>query len=300
MLAMKRLLPWLAVPLVVTAMFLGGMLTAHAAGSHWTSGTSGTHSAGSHSNNPAHVWLAIGADHAGTVTSGGQFHDGCNGNQCFGAFAGSDWAMDIVGTGTSKLYVDYAGWGAGYSPAPDNNKSISFSAYVASSGNFSGSDAACNWKKLEVRATYWGTNGVLYANKPIGNLWLAHMDNSSWVYGNGATVYPNATKANPYGTGTVSWINGIQFASVYNGSGACSTGAHSHLEFFSTHAWGGEFEQHSSLGPDYYSYGHIHGNGTPGSTGYAADSVASGTYVGFLGGGTTSFWMTDNQNYGDH
>ncbi len=193
----------------------------------------------------------------------------------------------------SRVYIDYAGYGTGTSYPPNNNLPISVSLYVANGGG----TGACQWQQWTVRATYWDTAGTLWINLPIGILWIEHLEN--WTAGIGAAISANASHPNPYGTGTVNYISGWQAGTIYPvGDGVCSTGAHTHLEFYSNHAWGGQYEWHGE-GPDYYpdySAGHVHYMG--GS--YTLDSVSQGTSLFFGGGGTTSYWMRDNPYYGDH
>ena len=303
--ASRLIIPLVLAAIAATASFSTFHVVHASTTSHWTSGTSGTHTAGSHSLNPGHIWLAIGADHTSPITSGGRYHDLCLGVPC--APNGGDYAMDIgnpdpsnVGqlNWPSKLYVNYAGWGADPNPAVNNNMSISISAkMVAQSGS-----GDCQLQKFDIRVSYWGTNGTFYSNLVMGELWVMHLD--AWVYGLNAQVSANASMPNPYGTGTVSYINGIQIGQLYDGpfSMSCNTGRHSHLEFLSNHAWGYQEEWHSCLGPDYYTNPtHSHTTGCSPSNGYnTTDSVGVGAAVSFLGGGTTSYFINDNQYAGDH
>lgn len=60
--------------LLMAAAAAGGLLgnfAAMASLSHYDPGTSGSHSSGSYSYNPGHIWVAIGAPTGNTVTSGG-------------------------------------------------------------------------------------------------------------------------------------------------------------------------------------------------------------------------------------
>lgn len=264
--------------------------------SHWTSGTGGEHQGGSHYRNPSHIWVAIAATHSAGISSGGTFHDKTLGGACCIAPNGGDFAIDIGNPGSSswpaKLYIDYGGWGAGGSPTINNNSSISFSAKaLAVSGS-----GACQKQQYEVRASYWRTDGSYISNAIVGDLWVIHLDN--WVYGTNAIVYPNSSYQNPYGTGTVSRINAIQIGRLHDGpyDGVCSTGRHSHMEFYSRHAYGLQYEWRNPNGPDYYlPNGHTHYGGYS-----TTDSVSTGTKVAFLGGASTSYFLYDNPQSGDH
>ncbi len=311
----------IAVLIILSSMVLAAVAFANAS-THWTTGTGGTHSTGSHPSNPGHLWAAVKADHTGSITSGGRFHDGCGttSTDCFGAFSGSDWALDIGGGGgtTAKLYLDITALGSGASPAPDNNRNMAVYAYVAAQGNFRSDPVgrpACNWQKLDILASYYDSAGNPYLGKVIGHMWIAHL--GTFTNAVGTTITTNVSKPNTFGgTGTIWYVDGVSLGTIYNGGdvvggsgGRCSTGAHTHVEFLSDHAWGSEYEWHSSAGPD--SYGglsgvstHIHG--TAGGTWVlynpvAADSVTQGTSIlGHYGGDKTLFYMRDNPNNGSH
>jgi hypothetical protein len=157
---------------------------------------------------------------------------------------------------------------------------------------------------FEILATYYGVNGTLYFEKRIGELRIAHVTPSSSLYV-GYKIPPNASYPNPDGSGTVYWLNGATVGTIYNmadsGSPKCSDGPHTHLEFYSSHAWGLTYEWHSSGGPDSYhglwfNPDHIHSS----SYGGGSDSVSQGQILGFVGGGSTLPWMYDNPNHSGH
>lgn len=287
----------LLVALAVVAVVLSSVLTAVAGNSHNTSGTTGTHSSGSHTNNPVHLWVWVGSPGAVAVESGGRFHDNCGTTSC-GSALGGDWALDVGlnGGSANRLYLGYGGWGSG-GVTPDNNRTITLEARAVTTGNFrSPARSACQWQQLEILASYWDTGGVFYQDRVVGYVWFAHL--TSWWLGDGARLFANASLTNPYGTGTVRTVSGIRIADVYDGkdtlANSCSSGSHSHVEVFSTHAWGLEYEWHSASGPDGYNAlagisNHVHFTYP-----FTADSVSAGQNVGAVGGGTTNFWMRDN------
>lgn len=284
--------------------------------SHYT--TSGGHTVGSHPVNRTHMWISVGADHAGTVSSGGRFHDGCSTlsgandlnsdgklDRCRAANSSpEDFSNDIVGTGTSYLRVNYAGYATGYDPAIKPNSDVTFRAYVSGSGNFSGSNAACKWRIFDIQVTWMDVNNVVHNWDTMGKVFLAHINFSS-----DADIFDTITwthqQVNANGTGSSYYID-KSIGTVYNGDdGAggdiCSSGAHSHVGTYSAHNWGVQYEWHG-YGPDYYYDYHVHGPcATP--TAYADppcgsfstltpySSVSGGTVVGFIGGGYGDYSM---------
>lgn len=306
------LVRWLlrSIPILILLALISSV--AYSNTTHTTSGTGGSHSSTTHSNNPSHIYIRVRAPLSSAppstgVSRAGRYHDRCTATVCYPA-RGGDWALDISANGgtIAKLYLDYAGWGSGADPSPDNNRTITIRARVAENGNFSGSDSACYWQRLEVLADYYGTNGQYYPDRVIGYYWFAHLTLTSWRYPNVGTIIGwNASRANPYGSGTIRYISGVEIGDVYGGSGACSSGAHVHVEFYSTHAWGFEYEWHS-ISRDGYSglagyTDHIHFDGANYNHSPRRDSVTQGsTTLGFLGGGSTLFWMRDNPYYSDH
>ncbi len=290
-------------------------------------------SAPSHPNNPGHLWISVWTDHVGTITSGGRFHDGCSTlkqtagspdwfvndtnadgrlDYCRGPLGfAEDFSMDIGGSGTSRVKVDYAGYDAGANPAVKNNTPIYLQLYVSSKGNFSGSNPACVWTRYLVQATYTNTNNVT-GTYPIGYVNLAHVTTTHSV---GTTITWTHSRANGNGTGTVHYVD-VAAGSVYNGSdgagGAiCSTAAHSHLGLYSSHSWGAQYEWHGQ-GPDFYYGLHVHGpsvfpsayNSPPdGDYGLLTpvDSPGSTQIMGFLGGGRAGYTQWLNPLYApDH
>ena len=146
------------------ALLTFGASLVFATTTHTTSGTAGSHTPGSHAVNPGHVYASVGSGGSGSVESGGKFHDNCNPTRCFGAFAGSDWALDIGSSGNSaiRLYLGFGEYGTGYDPAPDLTKIISIIGKVSGHGNFRSDPTnrpACNWQKMDILATYYGVDG---------------------------------------------------------------------------------------------------------------------------------------------
>lgn len=98
------------------------------------------------------------------------------------------------------------------------------------------------------------------------------------------------------GGGTYAYFPNAQVVgTVYNGADTthsghttqCSTGAHSHLEFYSNHAWGAMYEWHSPQGPDHYYYNHVHGSAGDEGSYSSGNSSMSTSYIGGLLGGDT-------------
>lgn len=277
---------------------------------HVTSGTGGSHQSGSHSFNLPHAKVSIGADHAGSITSGSLFHDNCSGTSCFGAFGGSDWALDIgagAGGQASYLYADYdfSDTGGSATNPIDNNKLIRVDAKAASAVTYfpgHSGDAACRYQKFDIRLSYTDTSGVAHNYLVVGSLWIAHLTN--WQYSSGWVAGANATRSNPLGTGSIYYLSGKHIGNVYAGSdtngAVCSNGPHSHMEFYSAHGWGSAYEWHSLLGPDAYdtrlasvSSNHIHWGTGYGHTA-ASDPVTAGMKLGRFGGNKTKFYLQTN------
>lgn len=272
--------------------------------------SSGYDTAGTHQNNPSHLWVVVGAAHSGSITSGGIFHDNCGDavypfdgslDTCYGT--GGDYAIDInasAGTPT-YLYLDYAGYGqCGIYPYPtpcnpvNLNQSVTIKAKVASGGG----SGNCQYRWFDVLASYQDTAGNTFTDKKIGQIELIHQD--SWTYSVGTTIHANASKTLPGGSGTLNYISGVQVASVASGSSSCSSGSHVHMEIYSTHMWGGWQEWHSSAGPDFFHlpFSHVHGcdhDGSPCGQGVAtpAHSVSLGQGVGFVGGHSMARWLVN-------
>ena len=74
MLSLSRMLNRGVMPIALLLGVLASAGIVLAATSHGT--TSGGHTAGSHSYNQTHMWISVGADHGGTISSGARFHDG--------------------------------------------------------------------------------------------------------------------------------------------------------------------------------------------------------------------------------
>ncbi len=304
---MRRLVKIAALAGALVAGAMAG--SALASNSHNTTGTGGSHSSGSHGLNPGHVWVIAGSPGAGAITSGGRYHDACGSRAgCYpGIDSANDWALD-VGLGASAAnYLDlaYGGWGSG-GVTPDNNRAIKFEAIAGPVLNFrSPARAACYWQRFDIVATYWDTAGVKYTDVLVGKIWFAHLKN--WVYGSGARVFAQGTSSNPYGSGTVSTIRLLRIGDVYDfgdspppGDTKCSDGPHFHVEAYSTHAWGFEYEWHSTSGPDGYWGLSGYTDHTHTSYPYSNDTVTSGQDLGAFGGATTLFWMRDNPVRSDY
>lgn len=299
---------------------------AAASPTHWTTGTGGSESPTSHTNNPGHLWVVVKADHSGAITSGGRFHDRCVGSACQGAVSSwaADWALDIGGGGgqQAKLYLDLDGFAAGASPTPDNNRNMAVYAIARETGNFRNDPVnrpACSWQKFDIMVTYYDAANNKIGDRLAGRMWVAHITPK---LAKDTPIPTGPSRQNPNGSGLIYYVNGVDLGIVYNNgdrnpatgqlySDYCSSGPHTHVEFFSSHNWGGEYEWHSSQGPDGYNglgNDHIHygSSVTPsGNTNYTTplvtDSVTQGvTVLGKIGGNTTSFYMMNNLNTGDH
>ena len=141
---------WLVVTSVGYAHNVGGTVVY----THTTSGA-GLDDSSTHSRNPAHLVVSVGADHGASdnITSGGRFHDNCmTTNQCQPA-AGGDWAIDIGGGGgtPSHLYLNFMGYLTSGTVAVDFSKNIYVRAAMPASGQGRwGNDPACAWRKYDV------------------------------------------------------------------------------------------------------------------------------------------------------
>lgn len=275
---------------------------------HTTSGLDGWHSDLSHHWNPAHLWVRVGSPGDGYVMSGGRYHTNCDGfsQECEPAFRGTDWSIDVghVGDLTSYLDLRYGGWGAG-GVTPDNDLSIVIEAVAVDGGTlrgeFPGWRPACEWQQYRIEVSFWDTGGACYNHLPVGALWYAHV--TGWTHEVGDRIPANWEEQNPYGAGTVYTIRDLPVGQAYDdvdessgldGDRTCSEGTHTHVDGYSSHGWGFQYEWHSPWGPDGYS-------GLFGRTAeilwwYAseADAVTAGQPIAGVGGGTTSFWMRDN------
>ena len=296
--------------LSVAVLALGAVIAATATNSHHTAGTSGTHSSGSHSLNPAHIWLSFRGDHSGNVTSGGRYHDGCVDlnppsqtlDRCYSAHGG-DYAIDVGSTGTSYISLDYAGYADPIPPrtlTPNHNANMDVYLRLVQTGNYRNDPVgrpACNWQKWELKIVYWATQDPTQIKSAVvGYLWFAHLNFSYSTVG--TFIYPNASRPQDGGTGTVYYVSPTSIGSVYPGGDTvnpkCSDGAHSHMEWYSNHSWGAPYEWHSTLGPDYFYDYHVHGGGGVEPAFSSASTMNTSRVVGFVGGGTTSPAMWEN------
>jgi hypothetical protein len=159
-------------------------------------------------------------------------------------------------------------------------------------------DPACEWQRYEIRVSYTDTSGNYWDQITVGRLWILH--NVWWVYPNGSYITYDAERPNPAGSGpnaVIRYINWRQVSNVYGGAGGCSTGSHTHIEFFSMHNWGKVYEWHSAIGPDgFYDGSHIHWSGFS-----DPDSLTAGvSKLGNYGESSTTFWMVDNPQSSTH
>jgi hypothetical protein len=271
--------------------------TALASTTHWGGG-GGSHSSGSHGSNPGHVWVSVGSPKdAGHVSSGGRYHDcvDSNGDGIFEschAADGGDWANDVTGTGGGYLYMNYAGYGSGASVTPNQSRPIAIYGYVAYQGTWSG-QAACVYQRYEIWVEYYDTGGTYHFEK-VGYQTIGHAVN--WAYSTGSWIYPNASRSLPEG-GTVSYVDGAYIGDTYQGSPvSCNGGTHLHLEAYSAHDYGAQYEWHGE-GPESFNYStaHLHQSWPS-----PWDDATWGTVMGFVGGGSYSVSMWDNPNYAGH
>ncbi|MGE5674401.1 MAG: hypothetical protein ACM3XM_11000 [Mycobacterium leprae] len=297
----KRIVP----VIIVLASVLLFQTLAWASQTHVTSGSGGQEAPDTHYLNPAHIILTVGADHSGNVTSGGREHDYNSTTQQWYLPHSGDWAMDINLLGSSSLYVDYGGYYADqYSVGVDHSKNIRIYAEAKATATTGG--AACYYQQYDIKVDFTDRSGIEHKGSTagfIGTIWVNHL---SFSRPSGGTIEtPSATWTTEAG-GVVQRLWGASIGSVYNGTGACSGGAHSHLEFLSKHVKGMALEWHSKdspPGPDAYMSmppvtNHVHqGTGTYEDSG---DSVTATQTVGNLGGASTSFWMQDNPYSDNH
>ncbi len=301
---------------------------------HVTSGTGGAHNP-SHSLNPGHLWALVkaptsSADDApgppygtGGVSSGGRYHDQCAGADyvCAGAVpvAMGDFAMDIAADGDfgdagtkAYIYVDFAGYGTANNPTPpDLSKDITITAIVLPGGDVCG-DGSGQYRKYEIHMAYTDINGAA-VNASVG--WVAYMHVTNWnpAYPVGYTITPTGHRSTGVGSGMIHYLNGSRLGDIHPGAtGNCNTGSHLHLEFYSYHSYGRDYEWHGGDGPDGYlepnpDHKHVSGVAVPvlvpqlGAYADRRDETTKGTtFVGLIGGDSTLFRMSDNPYESDH
>ena len=319
--SLRPLLPMILTLLAIIAVFAPREQHADASTTHLVSG-GGSHDSGSHDDhNPGHIWLSVASPVGGTLSSGLRYHDGCHNlnadnieyDACIDA-VGGDFAIDVAGTGDAYLRVNYAGYASGYSLEVKPGTAIILEGYVLYEGNFSGSNAACDYQQIDIYVTWTSMSGTQRTHK-VGQIVYAHCSDANWNYNQGDWIYSDASIANGNGTGgTIYYYANRKIGTVYNGDDGsdgdiCSSGAHAHVEVYSYHSWGAEYEWWGE-GPDYYVDYHVHGPVGPTPTSstensaYAAstpqDSVSGGTVVAFIGGGTNAFTIWENPGYGSH
>lgn len=265
--------------------------------------------------------MSVGSPIGGSISSGLRYHDGChnlNGDNiefdaCVDALGG-DFALDVAGSGDAYLRVDYAGYDSGYTLQVKPGTAIIIEGYVSAEGNFSGSNAACDYQLIDIYVTWTSMSGTQRTHK-LGEISLAHLADADWAYNQGDWIYSDAQHVNGNGTGgTIYYFSARKIGEVYVGddgaSGTiCSEGTHAHVELYSYHSWGAQYEWWGQ-GPDYYQDYHVHGpvgptpTSSPKNSAYTtltpADSVSGGTLLGFLGGGTVGFTIWDNPGSGSH
>lgn len=312
---------------------LSGPGPAQAAATHLTNGTGGYHYMTSHNNNnPGHVWILVKAPTSsfdenpgppwgdGGVSSGGRYHDNCSSDSvCSDGVPGTggDFSMDIgrdadYGDAGTKayLYLDYAGYGQLNSLTPpkltDPSKPLTISAYVESEGDVCGSGDGL-YRKYQIWVDYTDVNNQA---KHVNVGWVVYMHLSNWntAYPVGTTITWNASR--PSGSGAdIRYINGSLLGNIYYGSfpnPSCNSGGHVHVEFYSHHSYGRDYEWHSE-GPDGYleptTHKHTAGVAYPDGVDYdnRRDVTTKGsTFIGLVGGDSTLFRMTDNPYESDH
>jgi len=141
-----------------------------------------------------------------------------------------------------------------------------------------------------VRVSYRDTAGTQWNNRIVGRIWILH--NWYWPYATGTVINATASRPNPYGSGQINYIPWVSVGVVYPGSGGCSGGPHTHIEFYSTHNYGLAYEWRSPNGPDFFNccpYSHVHWSNSN------WDAVTAGSHIlGYLGGDSTAWYMNDN------
>jgi|GEM_PF-6956540 len=293
---------------------------------HWTTGTELGHDSSSHPNNLSHIRVWVGADHSGTISSGGQLHDRCLGGPPCLSGAGGDFAIDIgAGGGGQDSYLTLLWGGSSVDPYTTNpidfSQNVTMKASVDRQQNFrttfgDSAHRACDYQRYKVLVTYTDTSGVPHPDQVIGWVYIAHLNN--WQYGLNATL--NANKFSTFEAGGILGEIDLKVGTIsttvdYD----CSWGAHSHVELLHSHGWGEQFEWHSgpagAQGPEaYYENGqngvHWHKDHQDppnymatapypdGSGDY--DSVTRGQLLMCLGGSATSYWLTNNPFNLDH
>lgn len=279
----------------------------------WTPGEMGDQA-----NNLGHIWFQVYSPNAGSVTSGGQFHDNPCSPLCVPVLGGQT-ALDIGAPGNqaSLLWVFPAGNGANAHNPPHPAADMYVYVWANPVGNFrtgtpNGTRPACDWRHLSV----WVSYQDIYAQWQwswVGNISVAHNTNWTLYQPNNTWIYPNATTPSPWGSGNVHWPAGITIGQVYNGGdiyslaqGGCSSGAHTHIEFYSSHEMGAYYEWHAAAGPDSYNYypysppgPHVH-QGWDYGLPQANDPIGYAYTVGWLGGSSALYWMLDNPYFGNH
>jgi hypothetical protein len=278
-------------------------------GPHHGYGT-GSHIDATHANNPGHVFISVGSPNPGRVTSGGQFHDACTGIGD-GKTCGPGWdgqlSVDVAYNGADSdlwLYLDYGGYTTGGATNPPN---LSYDFWIGASIIATGGSGSCEWRLIQVRAAWWDQNGVLWDNRVIGTVRIAH--GSSWAGGIGYSFTSNYQYPTGYG-GWVHPISGLYLGQVGpSGAGSCtSTGRHIHTELNSTHGSGVSYEWHSLTGDgccDFMPFNNLGQLSLHTHDGFSSanDSVPYGRVLAFLGGGYAGYsgwWSIDNPWSADH
>ncbi len=193
----------------------------------------------------------------------------------------------------AKMYLDYGGYAPGYTVLTDNNSPISIELVAGAVLNLKNpAQAACYYQTFTVNVDYFDSAGGHHEDS-IGTVWYLHLAQASFAIPAGS-VAPNASRANPYGTGTIYYFANKTVGTDYAGTGSCSDGQHTHIEWVSDHSWGAQFEWHG-LGPDYFYAGHVHYPGDVfGGVTYRRDPVNQGVTLGYIGGDSTTPWFRDN------
>jgi hypothetical protein len=68
---------------------------------------------------------------------------------------------------------------------------IIIEGYVSAEGNFSGSNAACDYQLIDIYVTWTSMSGTQRTHK-LGEISLAHLADADWAYNQGDWIYSDA------------------------------------------------------------------------------------------------------------